>query len=45
VAHLLEMNHSAAYWANVARVCPDYRRHRDWLRVHGQELHAWDFSR
>ncbi|WP_417260151.1 M48 family metallopeptidase [Celeribacter sp.] len=45
VAHLLEMNHSPAYWANVARVCPDYRRHRDWLRVHGQELHAWDFSR
>lgn len=45
VAHLLEMNHSAAYWANVARVCPQYRRHREWLRTHGQSLHAWSFSR
>ncbi|WP_439103959.1 M48 family metallopeptidase [Celeribacter marinus] len=44
VAHLLEMNHSPAYWAHVARVCPQYHQHRDWLRVHGQELHAWDFS-
>ncbi|ALI56978.1 M48 family metallopeptidase [Celeribacter marinus] len=44
VAHLLEMNHSPAYWAHVARVCPQYRQHRDWLRVYGQELHAWDFS-
>ncbi|WP_417249623.1 M48 family metallopeptidase [Celeribacter sp.] len=45
VAHLLEMNHSAAYWANVAKVCPDYRRHRDWLRTDGHSLHSWDFSR
>lgn len=45
VAHLLEMNHSAAYWANVARVCPDYDQHRGWLRQHGHMLHAWDFAR
>jgi predicted metal-dependent hydrolase len=44
VAHLAEMNHSAAFWAQVARLMPDYRPHRDWLRVHGPALHRVDFS-
>lgn len=44
VAHLVEMNHSAAYWAVVARLCPDYARHRDWLRRNGASLHAIRFS-
>jgi predicted metal-dependent hydrolase len=44
VAHLAEMNHSAAFWAVVRGLCPDYPRHRDWLRRHGAGLHAWDFS-
>lgn len=44
VAHLAEMNHSARFWAVVRELCPDYSRHRDWLRRHGPELHGYDFS-
>ena len=44
VAHLVEMNHSAAYWDVVAGICPDYRQHRDWLRLHGTELHRYRFE-
>jgi len=31
LAHLRHMNHSAAFWAEVARQCPDYRRLREAL--------------
>lgn len=44
VAHLAQMNHSAAFWAEVARLCPTWRNHRDWLRRHGAELLAFDFT-
>ena len=44
VAHLVEMNHSAAYWAVVERLMPDYRGHRRWLRQHGAGLHRYDFG-
>lgn len=44
VAHRLEMNHSEHFWAHVERICPDYDQHRRWLRVQGQELHAWRFK-
>ena len=40
LCHRLEMNHSAAFWANVERVIPDYRVHRQWLQQHGGELIA-----
>ncbi len=43
VAHLLHMDHSAAFWAATGRLRPDYARHRDWLRQHGHELLAWRF--
>ncbi len=43
VAHLLEMNHSAAYWAVVAKIFPDYKARRGWLRVNGARLHAYRF--
>jgi hypothetical protein len=39
-AHLLEMNHSPRFWAKVAKTCPDWKRHRAWLRAHGAELQA-----
>ena len=40
VAHLVEMNHSDAFWATVERTLPDYRRGKAWLRVHGRALMA-----
>jgi predicted metal-dependent hydrolase len=43
VAHLAEMNHSAAFWAVVARLKSDYRGPRGWLKANGQALHRWDF--
>jgi predicted metal-dependent hydrolase len=39
-AHILEMNHSPKFWAQVARCCPDWKRHRSWLRTHGAGLQA-----
>ncbi len=44
VAHLVEMNHSPAFWAVVARLMPEYHRHRRWLRTHGNDLHRVDFG-
>jgi predicted metal-dependent hydrolase len=38
VAHLLEMNHSADFWAVVERTLPTMERGREWLRVHGRQL-------
>lgn len=44
VAHLVEMNHSAAFWRICARLRPDYEIHRAWLKRHGAELLAWRFD-
>ncbi len=41
VAHLLEMNHSPAFWATVERTLSDMERGRAWLKAHGRELMAW----
>lgn len=38
LCHLRELNHSPAFWALVARACPDYLTHRRWLRQHGRSL-------
>ena len=35
VAHLAQMNHSPAFWAEVARLMPDYEPHRRWLKAEG----------
>lgn len=37
-AHLLELNHSPRYWAHVARIMPEWKQWRDWLRVNGHSL-------
>lgn len=44
VAHLAEMNHSAAFWAVVERLMPGHAPHRAWLKTHGQTLQAWRFE-
>lgn len=41
VAHLVEMNHSPAFWATVKRTLPDMERGRAWLKAHGRELMAY----
>lgn len=38
LAHRKEMNHSPAFWAEVARVLPDYQERRAWLKTFGQEV-------
>lgn len=44
VAHLAEMNHSPAFWAVVARLCPFHAAPRVWLRREGAALHRYDFA-
>ena len=44
VAHLVEMNHSAAFWRVVEGLCPDYAAHRGWLREYGERLHRITFD-
>ncbi|SIO41262.1 hypothetical protein SAMN05444722_1977 [Rhodovulum sp. ES.010] len=44
VAHLAEMNHSAAYWAVVRGLLPDYEAPRAWLRANGTALHRVRFG-
>ena len=44
VAHLAEMNHSAAFWQVVEGLMPDYRTHRRWLRREGDALHRVQFT-
>jgi predicted metal-dependent hydrolase len=40
LAHLKELNHSPRFWAEVARLMPDWKPARVWLRTHGASLHA-----
>lgn len=44
VSHLVEMNHSPAYWAVVSRIFPDYKAPRKWLRENGAHLHKFRFK-
>jgi predicted metal-dependent hydrolase len=40
LAHLQHMNHSAQFWALVARFCPDWKTAKSWLRQHEAEIAA-----
>jgi len=44
VAHLVEMNHSPAFWALVEQLRPDYRDLRTWLRNNSATLHRYRFG-
>ena len=41
VAHLVEMNHSAAFWRLVHELMPDSATPRHWLQMHGGRLHRY----
>ena len=45
VAHLVEMNHSIRFWRVVDRLCPNVRRAKAWLDMHGTELHRYGMPR
>ena len=38
LAHLVEANHSARFWAEVERVLPEHKVYDEWLRRHGNAL-------
>ena len=40
LCHRREMNHSARFYAEVLRVFPEYRKHRQWLKENGEALMA-----
>lgn len=39
-AHMIEDNHSAAFWAVVDDIFPDTKRAKRWLKHNGAQLHA-----
>lgn len=43
VAHMVEMNHSDAFWDVVNRLYPGWQAQRKWLHTHGRDLHAYQF--
>ena len=38
LCHRKELNHSPAFWAQVARVLPGYKEQEKWLKTEGQKL-------
>ncbi len=38
LCHIREMNHSPAFWQEVARYCPQYKQRRGWLRSNRSDL-------
>jgi predicted metal-dependent hydrolase len=44
VAHMVEMNHSRAFWRVVARIYPNAARAKAWLEAHGAELHRYGLT-
>ena len=40
LCHLIEMNHSQRFYANVTRVYPEYRKWFKWLKDNGARLQA-----
>ena len=44
VAHMVQMNHSAAYWAVVDRLYPSWQPQRKWLQTEGNRLHSFHFA-
>ena len=41
VAHLMQMNHSAAFWKVVAELSPDYKKAEIWLKKNASYLYSF----
>ena len=41
VAHLKELNHSAAFWRHVGALCPHYKKAQAWLKANGEGLYLY----
>lgn len=44
VAHLREMNHGPRFWRLVITHCAHAKEARNWLRLHGRELHRYQIK-
>ncbi|MCL2421484.1 MAG: M48 family metallopeptidase [Defluviitaleaceae bacterium] len=44
LAHLIEMNHSARFWAIVEKILPDYRKHKTHLKALQRRLAEEDWD-
>lgn len=40
LCHLKHMNHGKQFWETVALYMPDYKNHKDWLKVNGMKLYV-----
>lgn len=38
LCHRKEMNHSKAFWNEVAKILPDYKKHVQWLKKEGTQI-------
>jgi predicted metal-dependent hydrolase len=38
LCHLIHHNQGPNFWKSVERACPEFRQHKEWLRVHGRML-------
>jgi predicted metal-dependent hydrolase len=43
VSHRKYMDHSKAFWQTVSTLCPNYRKHRAWLKTEGKQLFRYKF--
>ena len=41
LAHRIELNHSVRFWAEVAKLCPDYQEREAYLRENEIRYRAW----
>ncbi|KGP74488.1 zinc metalloprotease [Pontibacillus yanchengensis Y32] len=40
LSHLLVAEHNQEFWNTVISILPDYEERKEWLRIHGMELHC-----
>ena len=38
LCHLIELNHSPAFWIEVEKIIPDYKQKRKWLKENGSRI-------